>query len=94
MKNIENMNALGDMAMEAVVGGDYDRTIVDDFVDWLLAPVGEFVNALADAIDSDDRPLPFPQNRRGNKAPSAPMHKVPGMPYDPHDSNPFDFPFM
>ena len=70
MKNIENMTKLNDMAMAAVAGGgDYGRTIVDDFVDWLLAPVGEFVGALADAIDSDDRPLPFPQNRRGNKAP-------------------------
>ena len=36
MKNIENMKALNDMAMEAVAGGDDDRTIFDVFVEWLI----------------------------------------------------------
>ena len=36
MKNIVNMKALNDMAMEAVAGGDDDRTIFDVFVDWLI----------------------------------------------------------
>ena len=67
MKNIENMKALNDMAMEAVVGGDDDRTIVDDFVEWLLSPIADALNSIADSTDSADRPLPFPQDRRGNK---------------------------
>jgi len=59
MKNIENMKALDDMAMEAVAGGDDDdRTIVDAFVEWLLSP-------LTDAVGGGARPLPFPQGRRG-----------------------------
>jgi len=36
MKTIENMKALNDVAMEAVVGGDDDRTVFDVFVDWLI----------------------------------------------------------
>jgi len=37
MKNIENIKALSDMAMEAVAGGDDDdRTVFDVFVDWLI----------------------------------------------------------
>ena len=58
-KNIENMKALNDKAMEAVAGGDNDDwTVVDAFVEWLLSP-------LTDAVGGADRPLPFPQNRRG-----------------------------
>ena len=57
MKNIENMKALGDMAMEAVAGGDDDWTVVDAFVEWLLSP-------LTDAVNGSKRPLPFPQNRK------------------------------
>jgi hypothetical protein len=80
MKNIENMKALNDMAMEAVAGGDDDYTVVDAFVDWLLSPVEEALNNIADNVaggsDDDDRPLPFPQNRRGNKAPFEAPHKA------------------
>ena len=61
MKNIENMKALDDMAMEAVAGGDDDWTVIDAFVEWLLSP-------LSDAVGGSSRPLPFPQDRRGNKA--------------------------
>ncbi|MBQ6928316.1 MAG: hypothetical protein IJQ36_08395 [Oscillospiraceae bacterium] len=57
MKNIENMKALGDMAMEAVAGGDDDWTVVDAFVEWVLSP-------LTDAVNGSKRPLPFPQNRK------------------------------
>ena len=52
------MNALNDMEMAKVAGGDDDRTVVDAFVDWLLAPIGEALEAIADSIDSTDRPLP------------------------------------
>jgi hypothetical protein len=65
MKNIENMTKLNDMVLAEVAGGDDDRTIVDDFVDWLLSPIEYALNNVV----SDDRPLPFPQDRRGNKAP-------------------------
>lgn len=58
MKNIENMTKLNDMVLAEVAGGDDDRTIVDDFVDWLLAPVGEVLDSIADSIDSNDRPVP------------------------------------
>ena len=66
MKNIENMTKLNDMAMAAVAGGDDDRTVVDAFVDWLLSPIEDALNNI---VVSDDRPLPFPQDRRWNKAP-------------------------
>ena len=99
MKNIENMKALNDMAMEAVAGGDDDRTVVDAFVDWLLTPIGEVLESIADSIDSTDRPLPFPQDRRGNKAPFAvnanpyaPIRKSQGLPDNPLTDTP-DFPF-
>jgi len=59
MKNTENMTKLNDLVLAGVAGGnDDDRTIVDDFVDWLLSPIAE-------ALSGVDRPLPFPQNRRG-----------------------------
>ena len=96
MKNIENMNALGDMVMEAVAGGDDDRTVVDAFVDWLLGPIEE---ALNNVVVSDERPLPFPQDRRGNKAhfavnanPYAPIRKSQGLPDNPITDTPV-FPF-
>ena len=63
MKNIENMKALNDMAMEAVAGGDDDYTVVDAFVEWLLSPIGDALNSVAGG--DEDRPLPFPQDRRG-----------------------------
>ena len=99
MKNIENMKALNDMAMEAVAGGDDDRTVVDAFVDWLLTPIGEVLESIADSIDSTDRPLPFPQDRRGNKAPFAvnanpyaPIRKSQD-PYNYPITEPIDYPF-
>ena len=58
MKNIEKMKALNDMELAAIAGGDDDRTIVDDFVEWLLSPIGEALNAIADSISSTDRPAP------------------------------------
>jgi len=96
MKNIENMNALNDMAMEMVAGGDDDRTVVDAFVDWLLGPIEDALNNI---VVSDDRPLPFPQDRRGNKAPFAvnanpyaPIRKSQGLPDNPITDTPV-FPF-
>jgi len=54
MKNIENMNALGDMEMAEVAGG----------MIWPGIPPLDPFNPL-----NENRPLPFPQDRRGNKAP-------------------------
>ena len=70
MKNIENMNALNDMEMAKVAGGDglptifnpgpdvttmrQEKDIATDPGNNLYPPLG--------------RPLPFPQDRRGNKA--------------------------
>ena len=96
MKNIENMKALNDMAMEAVAGGDDDWTVVDAFVEWLLGPIEDALNNI---VVSDDRPLPFPQNRRGNKAPFAvnanpyaPIQKAQD-PYNYPITEPIDYPF-
>jgi len=96
MKNIENMKALNDMAMEAVAGGDDDWTVVDAFVEWLLGPIEDALNNI---VVSDDRPLPFPQNRRGNKAPFAvnanpyaPIRKSQD-PYNYPITEPIDYPF-
>ena len=61
MKNIENKTKLNDMELAAVAGGDDDWTVVDAFVEWLLSH-------LSDAVDGSSRPLPFPQDRRGNRA--------------------------
>ena len=78
MKNLENVKALNDMEMAKVAGGDEDYTVVDAFVDWLLSPIEEALNNIADDVaggsDDDDRPLPFPQDRRGNKAPVEAPH--------------------
>ena len=77
MKNLENMKALDEIEMAKVAGGDDDYTVVDAFVDWLLSPVEEALNNIADNdVSDDDRPLPFPQNRRGNKAPLEAPHKA------------------
>ncbi|MBQ6928312.1 MAG: hypothetical protein IJQ36_08375 [Oscillospiraceae bacterium] len=54
MKNIKNMNALDDMEMAAVAGG----------MIWPGIPPLDPFNPL-----NENRPLPFPQDRRGNKAP-------------------------
>ena len=96
MKNIENMKALNDMAMEAVAGGDDDWTVVDAIVEWLLGPIEDALNNI---VVSDDRPLPFPQNRRGNKAPFAvnanpyaPIQKAQD-PYNYPITEPIDYPF-
>ena len=53
MKNIENMSAINDMEMEAVAGG----------MIWPGIPPLDPFNPL-----NESRPLPFPQDRRGNKA--------------------------
>ena len=62
MKNIENMNVLNEMEMKKVVGGyDDNHTIVDTFVEWLIQLPFNYPEETPD----DDRPLPFPQDRRG-----------------------------
>jgi len=62
MKILDNMNVLDEMELVKVAGGDDDYTVVDAFVDWLLSPIEDALNNI---VVSDDRPLPFPQNRRG-----------------------------
>ena len=80
MKNLENVKALNDMEMAKVAGGDEDYTVVDAFVEWLLSPIADALNNVAGGSDDDDRPLPFPQDRRGNKAPvEAPFKAMRGM---------------
>ena len=75
MKDLENMKALDEIEMAKVAGGDDDYTVVDAFVDWLLSPVEEALNNIADNdVSDDDRPLPFPLDRRGNKAPVEAPH--------------------
>ena len=73
--------------MAKVAGSDDDRTVVDAFVDWLLGPIEDALNNI---VVSDDRPLPFPQDCRGNKAPFAvnvnpyaPLQKAQGLPDNP-----------
>ena len=66
MKNLENMKALDEIEMAKVAGGgNDDYTPVDAFVDFLLTPIENALYILADDSDDDDRPLPFPQDRRG-----------------------------
>ena len=74
MKNLENMKALDEIEMAKVAGGDDDYTVVDAFVDWLLSPIEDALNNISVSDSDDDRPLPFPQNRRGNKAPFEAPH--------------------
>ena len=72
MKNLENMNAINEMEMAKVAGGyDDDHTIFDTFVEWLIQLP---TNYPEDDPSDDDRPLPFPQDRRGNKAPFEAPH--------------------
>ena len=100
MKNIENMNALNDMAVEMVAGGDGLPTIYNPGTplalgqkkDQISDPANHFYPPLG-------RPLPFPQDRKGNKAPFgmnsspyAPIRKSQGLPDNPLTDTP-DFPF-
>ena len=78
MKNLENMKALDEIEMAKVAGGDDDYTVVDAFVEWLLSPIADALNNVAGGSDDDDRPLPFPQDRRGNKAPVEAPSRCPG----------------
>ena len=72
MKNLENKKALDEIEMAKVAGGyDDDHTIFDTFVEWLIQLP---TNYPEDDPSDDDRPLPFPQNRRGNKAPFEAPH--------------------
>ena len=62
MKNLENMKALDEIELVKVAGGDDDdHTIFDTFVEWLIQLPTNYPEDTSD----DDRPLPFPQNRRG-----------------------------
>ena len=61
MKNLENMKALDEIELVKVTGGDDDHTIFDTFVEWLIQLPTHYPEETPD----DDRPLPFPQDRRG-----------------------------
>ncbi|MBQ8076190.1 MAG: hypothetical protein IJ237_09430 [Oscillospiraceae bacterium] len=83
MKKFENAKMLNEVEMNAVTGGDDDWTVVDAFVEWLLSPIAEAVEGIELQQDSKTpaRPLPFPQDRRGNKAPMAPMAPARPLPF-------------
>ena len=80
MKNIENMNALGDMEMAKVAGGDGLPTIFNPGPD--VVAMGQEKDIVTDPGNNLypplGRPLPFPQDRRGNKAPVEVPSKCPG----------------
>jgi len=61
MKNLENVKAINDMEMAKVAGG----------MIWPGIPPLDPFNPLNEnkAPVEANRPLPFPQDRRGNKAP-------------------------
>ena len=72
MKILENMKALDEIKLVKVAGGyDDNHTIFDTFVEWLIQLPTHYPE---DDPTDDDRPLPFPQDRRGNKAPVEAPH--------------------
>ena len=72
MKILENMKALDEIELVKVAGGyDDNHTIFDTFVEWLIQLPTHYPE---DDPTDDDRPLPFPQDRRGNKAPVEAPH--------------------
>jgi hypothetical protein len=66
MKNLENVKALNDMEMAKVAGG----------MIWPGIPPLDPFNPLNEnkAPVEANRPLPFPQDRRGNKTPVEAPH--------------------
>ena len=72
MKILENMKALDEIELVKVAGGyDDNHTIFDTFVEWLIQLPTHYPE---DDPTDDDRPLPFPQDRRGKKAPVEAPH--------------------
>ena len=72
MKILENMKALDEIELVKVAGGyDDNHTIFDTFVEWLIQLPTHYPE---DDPTDGDRPLPFPQDRRGNKAPVEAPH--------------------
>ena len=65
MKNIENMNALGDMAAEMVTGGDGLPTIFNPGTPLVMDQKEAASNDNPPLYPPLGRPLPFPQDRRG-----------------------------
>ena len=70
MKNLENVKALNNMEMAKVAGG----------MIWPGIPPLDPFNPLNEnkAPVEANRPLPFPQDRRGNKAPVEALSRCPG----------------
>ena len=65
MKELENMNVLNEVEEEKVAGGDITSPVgieLGQDKDIFTDPENHFYPPLG-------RPLPFPQDRRGNKAP-------------------------
>ncbi|MBQ8076121.1 MAG: hypothetical protein IJ237_09065 [Oscillospiraceae bacterium] len=78
MKILENVKALNEMDLTKIAGGyDDNHTIFDTFVEWLIQLPTHYPEETPDA----DRPLPFPQDRRGNKAPMAPQAPARPLPF-------------
>jgi len=65
MKNIENMNALNDMAAEMVAGGDGLPTIFNPGTPLVMDHKRAAGNDTPTIYPPLGRPLPFPQDRRG-----------------------------
>ena len=70
MKNIENMNVLNDIEMAKVAGGDGLPTIFNPGPDVTMGQEKDIVTDPGNNLYPPlGRLLPFPQDRRGNKAP-------------------------
>ena len=69
MKELENKRELNEVEEEKIAGG-FDWPMIPDFGPNPYDPVN-----LPDL--ESDRPLPFPQDRRGNKAPVEVPNKAP-----------------
>ena len=73
MKELENVKVLNEVEEEKVAGGMIgpDVPTIPD-----LIPTPDPIPHII--MDGNDRPLPFPQDRRGNKAPVEAPTKAPG----------------
>ena len=100
MKNLENAKVLNEVEINEVTGGDGLPTIFNPGTPFALGQKKDQTTDPANHLYPPlGRPLPFPQDRRGNKAPFAvnadpyaPIRKSQGLPDNPLTDTP-DFPF-
>jgi hypothetical protein len=75
MKELENKKALNEVEEEKVAGGDGLPTIFNPGPDVTAGQEKDIVTDPANNLYPPlGRPLPFPQDRRGNKAPVEAPH--------------------